>query len=390
MRTITTIEFDGTGKRVIDNAKNRVVVTIVLFSICFLVIAGRLVDLGLLGGEARADHMAGAAAIGQSRGDIVDRNGVLLATDLDVISIGAERHKVPDPADVAIKIASVLTGIVPSALEQELRAGPGFIWIKRKLAPAEFDAVNRLGIPGLEFRKEVKRVYPQGSLAAHLVGYADIDGKGVGGIERYFEQKPPGAEGGPPLQLAIDVRVQHALRDQISFSISRFGATGGAGLVLDVRTGEVVAMTSLPDFNPNKPGQEVLEKPFMNRITHGVYEMGSTFKTFTVAMALEKGVIKLGDGYDATKPIRISRFTIRDDHPQARWLTVPEIFMYSSNIGSAKMAMDAGACMQRSFLGDLGLLRRPEIELFEVGIPQVPDSWGDISTMTIAYGHGLA
>lgn len=391
MRKITTIEFDGVGKTVIDNAKSRVIVTIVLFSLCFGAVGVRLVDLGLLGGEARAGGLAGELGpTGMARADIMDRNGVLLATDLEAVSLYARPREIMDPAGDAVKLASVLPGLTPAQIEKRLRSSARFVWLKRRLTPAEHDAVNRLGVVGVDFEREIERVYPQSELAAHIIGYTDIDGKGAGGVERYFDERLRDDAAGMPLQLAMDVRVQHALREEIGYAIRHFRGKAGAGIVLDVHTGEIVAMASLPDFNPNDPGRKATNPTYMNRITHGVYEMGSTFKTFTVAMALEHGVVDLKDGYDATHPIRVSRFTINDDHPQARYLTVPEIFMHSSNIGSVKMAMDTGRGVQREFLARLGMLSRPDIELHEVGMPLVPSPWRDINTMTIAYGHGVA
>jgi cell division protein FtsI (penicillin-binding protein 3) len=192
-----------------------------------------------------------------------------------------------------------------------------------------------------------------------------------------------------PVRLSVDVRLQEVVREELARAIDTFQAIGGAGIVLDVETGEVLAMVSLPDYDPYDAGDESDDGRF-NRTTLGVYEMGSTFKVFNTAMALDTGTTTMSGGYDATRPIRAGRFTIRDFHPERRWLSVPEIMLHSSNIGSVHMALDAGTDAQRDYLSRFGMTRRSPIELPEVGAPMVPDPWREINTMTIAFGHGMA
>jgi cell division protein FtsI (penicillin-binding protein 3) len=391
VRHITTIEFDGVGKRAVDNARGRVRVAMAVFALAFTAISLRLVDLGLLGSEAIDRRATPVAFDVAPRADIVDRNGVLLATDLTAISVYAQIPRVLNAHDSALKLASVLPGVSADVLERKFTSDSKFIWVKRKVTPAEYDAVNRLGLPGIGFQREVERVYPHGNLASHLVGYTNVDGRGLAGVERFFDEKLR-KEGphGEPLQLAIDVRVQHALRDEIAAAVQEFTAIGGAGLVLDIHTGEIVAMVSLPDFNPNEPGNIAANPELINRVSQAVFEWGSTFKTFTMAMALDEGKAGFRDSFDATNPIRISRFTINDDHPKHRWLSVPEIFMYSSNIGTVKIALEVGTDNQKAFLRKLGFFERPHVELHEAGAPLVPAQWKEINTMTIAFGHGLS
>ncbi len=391
MRHITTIEFDGVGKRAVDNARGRVRVAMAVFALAFGAIGLRLVDLGLLSGEAPDKQAVAAAMDVAPRADIVDRNGVLLATDLTAISVYAQIPRVLNAHDSALKLAGVLPGVSSEMLERKFNSDSKFIWVKRKVTPAEYDAVNRLGLPGIGFQREVERVYPHGNLAAHMIGYTNVDGRGLAGVERYFDEKLR-KEGprGEPLHLALDVRVQHALRNEIAASVQEFSAIGGAGLVLDIHTGEIIAMVSLPDFNPNEPGNIASNPELINRMSHAVFEWGSTFKAFTMAMALDEGKAGFRDTYDATNPIRISRFTINDDHPKHRWLSVPEIFMYSSNIGTVKMALDVGTENQKAFLRKLGFFDRPHVELKEAGAPLVPAQWKEINTMTISFGHGLS
>jgi len=281
-------------------------------------------------------------------------------------------------------------------IEKKLTSGRAFIWLKRHLTPKQQNDVNALGVPGVGFRDDRKRVYPHGNLVAHVLGYTGIDNEGLAGIEKQYDdqlatvnRRSVSVTTGDPLRLSIDVRVQFALQQELSNAVDEFKALGAAGIVLDAVTGEVIAMVSLPDFDPNQ-ARTASPNAMFNRAALGVYEMGSTFKAFTTAMALDVGTVKIGGGYDATKPLRVARFTIRDDHPKKRWLSVPEIFIYSSNIGAAKMAVDVGADRQREFLGRLGLLQRASLELPEVGTPLSPSPWREVNTMTVGFGHGIA
>jgi cell division protein FtsI (penicillin-binding protein 3) len=387
--TPAQVRLDGAVKTAIDLGRARLVAVTAVFALCFVVLAVRLVDLTLVRPVDNTGlHARAALPAIVERADITDRNGVLLATSLRTASLYANPRAIADAKQVARRLVAVMPDLDPRAVAAKLSQKRAFVWLRRHLTPREHDAINRLGIPGLYFRDEIRRVYPQGNLAAHVLGYADIDNRGIAGVEKYFDAALL-ARPGEPLRLSIDVAVQHALRQELAVGMARFAAVGAAALVLDVRTGEILAMVSLPDFDLNRlnastPGQR------FNRAALAVYEMGSTFKTFTAAAALDAGVVRLDGGYDATNPIRVARFVIRDSHAQARWLSVPEIFMYSSNIGAAKMAMDIGTERQRAFLGRLGLLSPLEIEIPEIGMPMVPVPWREITTMTVAYGHGIA
>ncbi|WP_119418589.1 peptidoglycan D,D-transpeptidase FtsI family protein [Desertibaculum subflavum] len=391
------VQLDGAVKHAVETGRNRVVIAAAVFGLCFLALAGRLADLMLFRGgiESSPTRTAGlSAAVEQlpavKRAPIVDRNGVLLAVNLRSVALAADPRKLMDPREAATKLARLFPELNRARLEEELRSDKGFVYVRRNLAPAEQQAVNRLGIPGLSFHPEEKRVYPQGSLAVHAVGYTDIDGKGIAGAEQALDQRlRDPARMQEPVRLSIDIRVQHALRDEIAQAMKTYSAIGGAGIVLDVRTGEVAALVSLPDFEPLERGTAPADSRF-NRMTLGVYEMGSTFKTFALAMALDAGTVGLNGGYDASHPIKISRFTISDDHPKNRWLSTAEIYQYSSNIGAAKMAVDVGPAGQRAFMDRMGMLRRAAIELPEIGAPLYPRRWGTIETMTIAYGHGIS
>ncbi|WP_374299405.1 peptidoglycan D,D-transpeptidase FtsI family protein [Ferrovibrio sp.] len=390
------VRLEGAAKQALEASRGRLVIGIGLFSLAFIVLAGRLVELTVLRGATEPVVARGvnpeliAKTALMERQPIVDRNGNILATNLKIASLYADPRKVLNPVEAATRLAQALPELPAGEVQAKLASGKSFVWLKRGLTPREQYEVNRLGIPGLYFHNEQRRVYPQGPMAVHVLGYTDIDGKGISGVEQYFdEQLRDPSRTGDPLELSIDIRVQHVVRDEVAKAVEFFNAIGGGGIVLDVYTGEVIAMVSLPDFDPAEPGTASKDSRF-NRITLGVYEMGSTMKTLNTAMALDYGTVKLSSGYDATHPIQISRFTIKDDHPKKRWLSVPEIFMYSSNIGSAKMAVDVGPERQREFMQRMGMLNKPAIELPEVGGPLVPRNWKTVETMTISFGHGLS
>ncbi len=383
------LRLEGIAKQALETGRMRLMFSGGLFLLAFFVMALRLVDITLLRPAAEPRSTAGETAgpLRMDRADIVDRNGVLLATNLETASLYANPRQVLDAIQAAQQLAGVVPDLSQSELAEKLASHRAFVWIKRNITPKQEYEVNRLGIPGLYFQREERRVYPQGSLVSHVVGFDDIDNKGLSGIEAAFDKNL--REETAPLRLSLDVRVQHILRDELTHAVADFDAEGAVGIVMDVGTGEVTAMVSLPDFDPNEAGKEPEDARF-NRATLGLYEMGSTFKIFTTAMALESGVATLGDGYDASSPIHIARFVINDFHPQGRWLSLPEIFIYSSNIGAAKMALDVGGSRQQAFLRRLGLLQPAHIEIPEVGAPLVPSPWREINTMTVGYGHGLS
>ncbi len=390
------VRLEGAAKQALDASRGRLVIGIGLFSLAFVLLAGRLVELTVIRGAAEPtvarafNPELGARTTLMERQPIVDRNGQILATNLKIASLYADPRKVQNPAGAATRLAQVLPELPVGEVQAKLNSGKSFVWLKRGLTPREQYEVNRLGIPGLYFHNEQRRVYPQGALGVHVVGYTDIDGKGISGIEQYFdEQLRDPTRTGDPLELSIDLRVQHIVRDEVGRAVDSFNAIGGGGIVLDTYTGEIIALVSMPDFDPAEPGTASKESRF-NRITLGVYEMGSTMKTLNTAMALDYGTVKLNNGYDASRPIQISRFTIKDDHPKNRWLSIPEIFMYSSNIGSAKMAVDVGPERQREFMQRMGMLNKPALELPEIGAPLIPRNWKTVETMTISFGHGLS
>ncbi len=394
MIRLPLLEADDIGRpdqarQASEKARTRLLFGAIIFFCGFAVVGWRLAELALL----QPQNISGltrtipATPTGQQRADITDRNGVLLATSLPVRSLYADPSQVIDPEQTITRIRSVFPDMEPQYLRKILKNRGRFAWIKRGLTPRQADSVNRLGIPGLYFKNEQRRLYPQGRLTAHVTGFTDIDQSGLAGIEAGLDHRLKADS--EPLALSLDIRVQHILRQEMAATLEKHTAKGAAGLILDIRNGALLGLVSLPDFDPNNR-QSMNPDRLFNRATLAVYEMGSTLKPFTLASALDKGVIDLTDQYDTRQPIQISRFSIEDYHSMKKWLSVPEILIHSSNIGAAKIARDTGEERQRQFLDKAGLLRRSDLEIIEIGKPIAPDPWRDISVMTVGFGHGLA
>ena len=388
------IRMEGVRTQALEQGQTRLLVIGVMCSLAFLVLGVRLVNLTHHGKDIAPRWQAWAASKSDAsvvaRGEVHDRNGNILAITLPTQSLfidPKEAKQALTGAQAVDRLMTVLPDLDREAVIKKVEGSGRFTWVARNLTPDQVWAVNSLGLPGFKFRKEERRVYPYGSMFAHVVGTTEVNGRGIAGAELEFEHNL-GAQG-EDIDLAIDLRVQAILHEELKKAQDTFQAKGSAGVVMDVNTGEILALASLPDYDPNQP-QQSQGSPGFNRATLGVYEMGSTFKLFTSAMALDTKTVSLTDGYDATDPIQVARFTISDFHGKERWLSVPEILTYSSNIGTAKMAMDIGQEQQKDYLKRFGLLNASEVELPEVGAPLYPNRWGDISTMTIAYGHGIA
>lgn len=374
----------------IQISHNRLVVVMILFGIVFAVLSLRVFEVSIItGGKVEARHKIFSPQKQFERTDIVDRNGVLLVSSLSTASLYANPQVVLDAKEAAHKLVKAFPDLEFDTVYHRLNSDKHFVWIKRDLPPEEQYIANSLGLPGLYFKDDETRIYPQGSLFSHLLGYVSTDGKGLSGVEKQFNKRLTQEFPREPLKLAVDVRVQQAVHTALLKVKDEYEALGAVAVVMDVNTGELISLVSLPDFDPNHFSQTLSDHKF-NRASFGVYEMGSTFKIFNTAMAIESGKISLDDAYDVGTPLRVARFSIRDFKPQKGKMTVPEIFMYSSNIGSAHMALELGAHYQRTFLQKLGLLDRMNVDLPETSEPLYPKRWGKVSTMTISYGHGIA
>lgn len=324
------------------------------------------------------------------RAMITDRNGEILAVSLPTAGVYADPREMTDPVDAAHKLKQVMPQLDEDLIRTRLsNPAKQFVYLARQITPRQELAINDLGIPGISFQSTEKRRYPLGRVAAQVLGGVDVDGHGIAGVERSFDARL--REGGAPLRLSLDVRVQAVVRDELLHAMEEFHAIGACGIVMDVRTGEVIAMVSLPDYDANDFGRTPPDDRF-NRAVTGMYEPGSTFKLQTVSMALDDDVVHIWNGFDATNPIKIGRFTINDFEGKHRFLYIPEIIAYSSNIGAAKMAEAVGAERQRDWFRKMGLMSRLKVELPEVGQPLFPPvaNWKEAATLTMGFGHGIA
>ncbi|MFW6027372.1 MAG: peptidoglycan D,D-transpeptidase FtsI family protein [bacterium] len=373
--------------RALETGRRRIVVAAAVLIAAYAAVSIRLAGLAVSEPQT-STRIARAEVPEQARADIVDRHGRLLAADMTGYILAADTWRVVDRQETAHKIAAVL-GLDAGDLARRLSTRTGTVWLERELTPRQRYAVHNLGLAGIRFIEERRRVYPQGPVLSHVLGFADVDGRGRAGVERSLNDRLTARADGEPVALSIDMRFQHALRDELLRTMERFKASGAAGLVLDVRSGEILALASLPDFDPNRPAA-ALEPGRINRATMGTYEFGSTLKAFTVAMALDSGAVSLDTEYNVSEPIRRGRFRIRDYHRHGEPMTVTEIFRHSSNIGTTKITLDAGLETQQTYLRRFGLLERPRLELPEVSAPILPRRWNELEAMTISYGHGLA
>lgn len=390
-----SIIVEGAHKTVGGKGRNRVIMTMAVFFGIYATIGGRLIYLGMQDPEQSGGPQSRVTA---SRPDIVDRNGEVLATDIKTASLFAEPRRIVDADEIIEKLSTVLPDIEVEQTYHKLKSGAGFVWLQRQLTPRQQNEIMQLGLPGIGFRTEKRRFYPGGETASHILGLTNIDNKGIAGMEKYIDDQGLAdlqasglaiAKDLKPVRLSIDLRVQHIVHDEIKLAMERYHAIAAGAVVLNVKTGEVLAMASVPDYDPNNP-YNAHEKDRLNRMSAGLYEMGSTFKSFTTAMALDSGKVTMESKFDASRPIRIGSQTINDFHGKGRVLTVPEVFIYSSNIGSAKEADVVGIEGHREFLHRLGILERMQTELPEVAGPVEPKVWKKVHSITVAFGHGVS
>jgi cell division protein FtsI (penicillin-binding protein 3) len=379
-------------------ARARVGFAILAFAVIYTVIGGRLVMFAIGADGPSARRAAAQDAIATARPDIVDRNGEVLATDVKAPSLFGEPRRIIDKDEAIELLTATLPDLDTSEVRERLTSKKGFVWLKREITPKQQQEIHRLGIPGIGFLRENKRVYPTGSEVAHLIGLVNIDNQGIAGMEKWLDSNGLADlhRAGfatdrlqRPVELSVDLRVEHALRDELLKAKEKFHAKAASGLVSNVKTGEIVAMVSVPDFDPNSP-KEARDPDRINRLTTGVYEMGSTFKAFTLAMALDTGKYDLNSTWDAHGPLHYGKFTIHDDEPKGRFLNMKEVFTFSSNVGAARIALSQGVEAHKAFLRKMGQMDRLRTELPESASPILPRHWAELNTVTIAFGHGMA
>ncbi len=368
----------------------RLMILMLLIAAGVMMILLRLTFLAMFAEPATTRD--GAAALVPLRGDIVDRNGSPLARTIDAWSIGIHPNKlVNDPEDLAPKLAALMPEHDSRWYLAKLRSGTNFVYLQRRAMPELVKAVNALGEPAVDFAREPERLYPQSSMGAHAIGFLDSNGIGVSGMERVLNARLTNPiERSTPVALSIDARVQSAFESELGNAMLSFKARGAAGVMLDAQTGEVIAMVSLPMYNPNQL-RGATQDGMRNNVTQSVYELGSTFKPITMAAAIDSGVVtSMSRRFDARAPLKIGRFQIKDDHPQKRYLDIPETLVHSSNIVTARIADELGAARMQAMFRRLGFDTRPDIELREKQRPLWPVFWARVSVMTSGYGHGIA
>jgi cell division protein FtsI (penicillin-binding protein 3) len=379
-------------------ARARVGLIIIAFTAIYAVIAVRLMMFAVVGDGHGARRSVSGDATATARPDIVDRNGEILATDVKSPSLFGEPRRIIDKDEAIELLTATLPDLDTAEVRQRLSTRRGFVWLKREITPQQQQDIHKLGIPGIGFLRENKRVYPSGQEVAHLIGLVNIDNQGIAGIEKWLDNNGLADlhragfatdRQQEPVELSVDLRVEHALRDELMKAKEKYRAKAASGLVSNVRTGEIVAMVSLPDFDPNNP-KEASDPDRINRLTTGVYEMGSTFKSFTLAMALDSGKINLNSMWDARGNLHYGKFTIHDSHALGRFINTKEVFTFSSNIGAARIALGQGVEAHKAFLAKMGQLTRLRTELPESAAPLVPRRWGELNTVTIAFGQGLS
>jgi cell division protein FtsI (penicillin-binding protein 3) len=386
------------GKQRVDLtaiAHNRLMVLLILFMAITMVVILRLAWVGVF--AQGADGGDSASGLIPARADIVDRNGVPLARTMDAYSIAVRPSRlIGEPAEVARKLHEIFPD-EPAATFYKKLTGKGWAYLRRRALPEEVAAVNALGEIGIEFPREKERLYPQRSLAAHVLGFApNAEGVGGMGVEAAFNDRliDPALRA-QPFAISIDSRVQGALESELYAQMVAQNAKGAGGVILDANTGEVIAMASIPVFDPNKlqnyAGKSCSESPLCNQIVQARYELGSTFKPLSIGAAMDRGVItSMAKRYDATAPLAVAGFRIKDDHALGRWINVPEILVHSSNIGTARIADEMGAASMQQLFRNLQFDERAPIELKERAKSLWPYNWGRITTMTVSYGHGIA
>ncbi len=357
----------------------------------------RIIDLTLSEKDDISAFVSSTQNVTQfhTRLNIYDRNGEILATNVSTASLYAEPRSIRNPQEAAKKVAAIIPSLDYEQVFKKLSSSKNFVWLKRHLTPQEQGTVIELGLPGLSLARDERRFYPHENLCSHVIGYTDIDGNGIAGLEKKYDQTLREKE----LTLSLDLRVQNIVRKELMKAMLVHAASGGFAIVADVNNGEILAMSSLPDFNPHKIDVSDYKNvkrntltPLFNRATLGLAEMGSTFKVFTVAAGLDTHKITLNDAFNVSNPIKVGRFTINDYKGKGGYLSVPEVLMYSSNLGVAQIAQRMGIASQKKYMRQFGMLDPIDFDIPEVSKPRFPsdNNWKAASLITISYGHGIA
>jgi len=380
-------ERSRTSGRVVDDTRLRIFFVLALFALTFVGLSVEATRVALFGPTGNGG--AGVAGPALSRADLTDRNGRLLAADLVHYGLYIDPRVVWGRAETRTKLLAMLPRLTPERLNRALKANRREFVIGG-LTPKDRDRLHDLGLPGVEFEEEAKRVYPLRKSASHLIGFSDAGGRGLAGVERAFDgQVRALASKGEPITLAMDLRVQGALEDEMRKGVAAFHPQGVVGIVTDIQTGEILALSSMPDFDANAPGETASDN-LVNRAAVSVYEMGSTFKILTFAMGLDSGAATIHSTFDANAPLRIGNRLIHDYHAENRVLSMEDIFIHSSNIGTARLALAAGGDTVQKYFRSFGLFEPAKVELTEAARPILPRDWNDTTVASASFGHAIS
>jgi len=376
-----------------DLSYHRLLIITLFISIFYLAICSKLVNIVLFQTDFAFASSGKQAFSGNiARKEIVDRNGYILATNLPIASLNIRPSEIFDKPRCAKLLSEIFSDLSAEDLLAKLNSGKKYFKLKNSITPNEQSQISYIGEPGILFEYNNRRVYPQGNLFSHVIGYVDTEGNGVSGVEKFFDDHIINNEApDEQLVLSVDAAIQSIVREELEASVEHFGAKAAIGIVMDTNNGEILSLVSLPDFNPNNPGQSPASNLY-NKVTHGVYELGSIFKVVTFAIAVDSEKIYLKDIYNVSNKLQLARFKIGDYKKYADWLSLPEIFMYSSNIGTGKISLDIGREIQQQYYKKFGLLNPVDVELPEKGVPLFPSqyNWTDVTMVTMSYGHGIA
>ncbi len=389
-RATRKIHLSARGAGAPERQRRRLRVIGFVFAFGFMIVAGRAIEVAMITDAPEATRVASAPEV--RRAMLVDRDGEILAATMDFHTVFVDPHYVWDPVEVADQLTTVVPDLDRDWLLRRLQSDTRYVPIAEGVSPRTRQAIHMLGLPGVFFRAEPGRVYPKQSAAAHVVGYVGDDNQGLAGAELAFEAEL--AEGAAPVALSIDLTAQHRVESILRRRMAEHQAAGAAAILMRVGTGEIIAMASLPDYDPNL-WQEArrlrldAQHPHFNLASSGAPELGSVFKPLALAAGLESGRVSLDDEFDASEPVRIGGHVIRDYRGENRPLTAREVILYSSNIGSARMSDQISTDVLTDFYRALRLFEAAPIELTESAGPQMPDRWGRVQTMTASYGHGI-
>lgn len=372
--------------RAIDALHNRIILVLAGLTLALVCLVARIgmFGMGLTDGSLVSGHPYSARII--KRPDIFDANGELIATTVSTLSLSARGVSPEDVDGIINDLRDVLPRDTHAPLRKKLSQTRGFVWLARHITPKQHAVILRLGNPKLELINDTRRFYPHGRLFSHVIGLTNSDNRGISGLEHALDKENATAE---TVTLGLDARMQQAVYEELKNGICEFGANAGNAIVLDIKTGDVKAMVSLPDYNPHTISERNSDTLF-NRNTTGVYEMGSTLKVFNTALSLESGSAHLTNRYRTGDGLKIGRFKVTDFRGKSDWVTVPQAFLHSSNVAMSLMAYQVGVDKQRSFFEKMGFLKALRYELPEKGHPIIPLNWNEISLATIAYGYGIS